>query len=208
MLETLFAVALFLLGVIVDRLFVRGYLSSYMKKKGEDLATHEDIAILVDQVRATTEATKAIEARISDDVWNRQRLWEMKRDVAFQIIETVHAINHRLMQFDAVVRALAKSTGEDIAVFQEKKLEANNALWSEIDTLEHEQVRCQFLGMYPLSVATMEYRKSVADAFSRAATLSTRDYGEVVADVELKLDPIIDAARKGLGISFPPQMPV
>lgn len=51
-----------------------GYLTGYAKKKGENLATHEDIARLVNQVSKVTEATKQIEARIdrSSRVHERQ----------------------------------------------------------------------------------------------------------------------------------------
>jgi hypothetical protein len=47
------------------------YFGSYFRKKGENLATHEDISKLVDQVSAVTKATKEIEAKISSDVWDR-----------------------------------------------------------------------------------------------------------------------------------------
>jgi hypothetical protein len=48
--------------------FVGSYLASYLKKKGENLATHEDIDKLVDQVRAVTTATKEIEERIESSL--------------------------------------------------------------------------------------------------------------------------------------------
>jgi len=71
--------------------FVGGWLGSflgaYLKKKGENLATREDIDGLVEQVRAVTRATKEIEAKISDEVWGRQRVWEMKRDAFFALIK-------------------------------------------------------------------------------------------------------------------------
>ena len=41
------------------------FIGSYLKKKGENLATHEDINKLVDQVKSVTQATKEIEAKIS-----------------------------------------------------------------------------------------------------------------------------------------------
>lgn len=54
--------------------FVGSYLGGYMKKKGENLATHEDVNKLVEQVSKVTEATKLIEARInrSSRVYERQ----------------------------------------------------------------------------------------------------------------------------------------
>jgi hypothetical protein len=59
-------IALWALSALVGS-FVGSFLASYFKKKGENLATHEDIALLVDQVRAVTAATKEIEAKISND---------------------------------------------------------------------------------------------------------------------------------------------
>jgi hypothetical protein len=58
-------------------------------QKGKNLATHEDIQMLVEQMQAVTKATKEIEAKILDEVWNRQRRWEMKRDVLFEIARNV-----------------------------------------------------------------------------------------------------------------------
>ena len=66
-----------------------GYIGAYLKKKGENLATHEDLEQLVHQMAATTEATKAIEARISDEMWNRQRQWEMKKEIFVNATRTI-----------------------------------------------------------------------------------------------------------------------
>jgi len=41
------------------------YLGAYLRNKGENLATHEDIEKLNDQVRVVTTTAKKIEARIS-----------------------------------------------------------------------------------------------------------------------------------------------
>jgi hypothetical protein len=59
--------------------FAGSFLGGYLKKKGENLATHEDIHKLVDQMTAVTNATKQIEARISLDVWSRQQRWEVQK---------------------------------------------------------------------------------------------------------------------------------
>jgi hypothetical protein len=48
---------------------VAAYLGSYLKKKGENLATHEDIDKLVSQVSAVTAATKQIESQIRSSCW-------------------------------------------------------------------------------------------------------------------------------------------
>jgi hypothetical protein len=72
------------------------YFGSYLKKKGENLATHEDINKLLAQVSAVTQTTKEIEAKISDDVWSRQKHWEMKRDVIFDVSRKIARVDEIL----------------------------------------------------------------------------------------------------------------
>jgi hypothetical protein len=60
------------------------YLGAYLRRKGENLATREDLDTLVEQVRAVATATKEIEAKISEEVWNREKMWELKRDVLLE----------------------------------------------------------------------------------------------------------------------------
>jgi hypothetical protein len=68
---------------------LKAYLAAYLKRKAEDLATREALADLVKQVEATTAATKSIEAKISNEMWDRQGQWEMKRDLLFDAVRTV-----------------------------------------------------------------------------------------------------------------------
>jgi hypothetical protein len=81
-----------------------GYFSSYMNKKGENLATHEDIDKLVKQVAAVTKTTKEIESKISDEVWDRQRQWEMKRDVLFEATRRLATFDDELLSYSILMR--------------------------------------------------------------------------------------------------------
>ena len=80
------------------------YLGAYIRKKGENLATHEDIGKLVDQVRAVTQTTKEIEAKISSDVWNQQKRWEMKREVLFDAAKSIVELGDGLVSLDSLLR--------------------------------------------------------------------------------------------------------
>lgn len=55
------------------------YLGSYLKKKGENWATKEDVQELARQTRILTQAAKEIESKIADEYWNRQKRWELRR---------------------------------------------------------------------------------------------------------------------------------
>lgn len=76
---------------------VGAYLGSYLKRKGENLATHEDIDKLVTQVRAVTAATKQIETKISSDLWDRQKRWELKREILFDAAKKLSEIDNKLL---------------------------------------------------------------------------------------------------------------
>ncbi len=75
---------------------VGAYVGSYLKKKGENLATHEDIDKLVNQVAAVTQATKEIEAQISNAVWERQRKWEARREALFEVTKELGSVEYGL----------------------------------------------------------------------------------------------------------------
>jgi uncharacterized protein YoxC len=79
------------LSILVTAVVAGGsaYFGSYLKKKGENLATHEDVDKLVGQVAAVTQATKEIEAKISNDLWERERKWETKRDTLFEALKDI-----------------------------------------------------------------------------------------------------------------------
>lgn len=72
------------------------YLGSYLKKKGENLATHEDINKLITQVTAVTQATKEIEGKISHDFWEREKTWEVKREALFEAMKELANVEYGL----------------------------------------------------------------------------------------------------------------
>jgi hypothetical protein len=110
-LVSLNTLALVGLGVAYG-LFVKKYAGAYMQKKAENLATHEDIEKLVDQVKAVTETTKKIEAEISESVWNRQKRWQMKREVMFEAVKRVSELDEALLSLSIVMREDQKNTEE------------------------------------------------------------------------------------------------
>lgn len=110
------------------------YLGSYLRKKGENLAIHEDIGKLVDQVRAVTTTTKEIEAKISSDVWDRQKRWELRRDAVIDALQKMGAIEEALWKLRNV--NVAASKDNDPASFSEhrfKALENFNAARDQLD---------------------------------------------------------------------------
>jgi hypothetical protein len=92
--------------------FGGAWFGAYFKKKGENYATHEDLGNLVKQMEAVTTATKQIEAKISDEVWNRQRRWELKRDL---ILEGARRLGACMQAFMALLTACIEEIRENRA---------------------------------------------------------------------------------------------
>jgi hypothetical protein len=103
-----------------------GYLGAYLKRKGENLATHEDIDKLVKQVSAVTTATKEIEAKISSDMWDRQKQWELKREVVFEATKRIAFVKDALSHLYAVYQTEKASVNKGHPERLDKKLKVNN----------------------------------------------------------------------------------
>jgi len=93
--------------------FVGSYLAGYFKKKGENLATHEDIDKLVAQVAAVTTTTKEIEAKITSDIWDRQKRWELRREVLFEATRRVSEVDEVLLMMDSALQVEVQSQNKD-----------------------------------------------------------------------------------------------
>ena len=87
---------------------VGAYLGAYLKKKGENVATHEDLQMLGEQVKATTEATKRIESRILDEIWDRQKRWELKKEIILELCRALTKSEVTLTIATAAVSLAAK----------------------------------------------------------------------------------------------------
>jgi hypothetical protein len=62
--------------------WLKSYFGPYLASKAKNLATHEDIQKLVDQVRET----EMVKSQIADSVWDRQARWSAKRDAYERMI--------------------------------------------------------------------------------------------------------------------------
>jgi hypothetical protein len=72
----------------------------YYKEKGKRLATHEDIANVLEQVKAVTRETETIKAQIGTELWSQQTIWNAKRDLYANALSSLVATRTSLVRID------------------------------------------------------------------------------------------------------------
>jgi hypothetical protein len=77
-------------------------------------------------MRAVTTATKEIEAKISNDVWDKQKQWELKRDALFEVTKRIAAVKDALFNMN-IAYSLSSEKGKDLIL--ERTSEASQKCW-------------------------------------------------------------------------------
>jgi len=135
------------------------YLGSYLKKKGENLATKEDIDGVVEQVKAVTKATKEIEAKISNDVWDRQKQWELKREAVYVVMQAMGMTDAAVTDLSFTLKAQKKS--EQPQMFDETV--ANK--WVKVSDILEDFERKRSLAMIVCGAEFTNTLFAIKDAF-------------------------------------------
>jgi hypothetical protein len=178
------------------------YLGGYLKKRGENLATKDDFKDLREQTRQLTEATKQVEATISNEVWDRQRQWELKRDVLLEAARCVADVDAMLIRVDAVLKVKSQESGASASVesfFIDKKRESTQALNDADNALTRSTMAVAVVGSVKvrnsfnimLGVLRSVSAKVLADG-------AVDQYAAGRADIQRALDNLVVAIRAEL----------
>jgi hypothetical protein len=173
--------------------FLGSYLAGYLRKKGENLATSEDIGKL-------TTATKEIEARISGDVWDRQKRWELKRDVLFETTKRLTELDNALLFYGGALKVDEKDRlGNWSQMFHERSKRESDALQAYDETKHLVAIVCK--------EETSKAVSSFAILVSRVAVAINEKeadaYDKAHAELCQKLLAVRAAIRKELEIDRP-----
>jgi hypothetical protein len=179
------------------------YLGSYLKKKGENLATHEDIDKLVKQVSVITEATKKIEAKISNEAWDRQKRWELKREVLFDVTKTLGPVNAALASLYAACETEISSIKSGGPERFDLRLKAGDEWNIAADRLNEVTFLAALVCGEDLRRALLDLRFFAVEAAQEA--MRQREVAPTLSTKELvaKLGVVTAATRKELEIDNP-----
>jgi hypothetical protein len=178
------------------------FLGSYLKKKGENLATREDLNDLVNQVQAVTTATKEIEAKISNEVWGRQKRWELKRDSLFEVGKSmtgkIDALTALYSFYDSENK---RERGSAIpADRQEKQLRLKTEYNNAASSFDNAALLAGFVCGEELQRATLKLGEFVRTMGIAAPQGTIELFESNAKELVQKRQAVIIAIRKELGI--------
>jgi hypothetical protein len=172
--------------------FWRPYLKGYGEEKGKRLATNEDIDNVLEQVRAVTRETAAIQAEISGGLWLQQWQLGQKRDSYAHLIDALENIQ---VQRGSIRRgdADAKQREQDaIDEFRRARAMARLLLPPEV---------VAGIGQLLRAIRTVDPSSSTEEDYraSKRKIEAARDKVVEIGKVELRLTSIVSGAVVGTG---------
>jgi hypothetical protein len=186
-----------ILIVLVANVF-KPFIGSYAARKGENLATKEDIAQL-------TKIAEGIRAEISDKVWDRQKQWKLKRDAIADVIRDMTRLVHANEGPEGLVATFMCSNHQDSSTQPNSsdtpgQQNASNRFSLRLEKLES-----------AVSIAELYVGKDLRSAMSKCysafrmecATITNNNRDHFSRDSEdraIKIYDFREIARKELGI--------
>ncbi|HLK64742.1 MAG TPA: hypothetical protein VKU19_14955 [Bryobacteraceae bacterium] len=185
------------LGGILIATF-KNLLSSYAGEKGKNIATKEDVQIIVDNVRAVTREAEAIKAEIQGGVWEHQWLLNQKRDMYAKLLDSLAGAFATSREYADILRryAVAVASGQmsdkvyaEIANFRDRHYQAERVASAAmmtaavfvdpraIETAKAPFAPFQNIGSMGNEPALLQLRTAIDDAMCEIVEIAKSDIG-------------------------------
>ncbi len=172
------------------------YFKSYFNKRGENLATKEDFRELKAQTAELRQTTKEIEVKIDDQVWNRQRQWELRRDVLFDTSRRLAQVDDALLSLNTV--SCDPATDGDPAWLEAKIERQHN--WTKASTALSESQFFVGVVCEKETIDAIDAFVGISNKIAAELTKNRNVYSDRALELTKKLYAARHAIRKELGI--------
>jgi hypothetical protein len=179
------------------------YCGTYLKNKGKNLATREDLEGIVTEVRAVTKTAEEIKADIGNDVWSRQRQWELKQEVLFEATRRVAAVFEALKALENILQTEIKNPAIKNDLWTQMTVDENAKWFKTTAALSESKL---FVSL-TCGKDVLEAIEKFSHVTTTIATKISRDDGAIFRQSAQELfalqDKIRDTIRKELKIDAP-----
>ena len=186
-------------GVAILLLFWKSFLPAYLNKKAENLATKEDLGDLVTQVQAVTTATEEIKNELSHEFWNRQKQWEMKREVLFELTKAMTSAADALTSVYSFYDTERKRGGPMPLPRHEKELSLTESFSDAATAFDNTTVLATIVCSKDLQTAALQFGVFVREAKMEAKNLPEFP-AKQLAELAVKRGAVTTEIRRELGL--------
>jgi hypothetical protein len=173
-----------------------GAFYAYLKKIGENAATHKDMVKLTKEI-------EAIRAEIAEEVWNRQRRWDLKRDMLVDAFNKLSEMEETLKELDRAIQIPTRMINENWKnVEAEKYDEWQRRLADFRKASELAAVVCG-LDVWNAFVQFANVAEAIADEIHNDNYLDT--YKENRDELWQKHSDVCEQMRGQLGVEIAPE---
>lgn len=184
---------------ILDKRAITPFLKGYSEQVGQNRAMQENLNSLVIQTTALTTTTETIKANISEDVWDRQRQWEMKRDVVFEVMRILSELDNALL--DLAHWRYVSSTRADLNTGANVEMNKAKERWNaSITRFDSARLLVDIVVGKSLSDALSEYTEEMHSVARKVESGESTNYASLHAALKQKLDAVNISVRKELNI--------
>lgn len=191
---------------LLDKRAIAPYLKGYSEQVGQIRAMKKNFDNLVNQTKELTTITDKIKAEISDEAWDRQRQWELRRDLVIDVIRALGELDKSLIDLHSAYSRPKTDCPEFNAETKIKRKEARD-YW---DLCHAKYYRAMFLTDL---VSGRELIKKLSEYFHQISSIAFQILDENVSyfsssDTRKKLAELekvtIEEARKDLNFKINP----
>jgi uncharacterized membrane-anchored protein YjiN (DUF445 family) len=173
---------------------IAAYYGAYFKKRGEDEAIKENFAQVLSQTAETTKTTKGIETKLTSDVWDYQKRWELKRDVILAMVRTIAEAQDALHGFHSTLFVDGEETKSEVTQRRWRR-------WMKSTTkLEESKILTEVVCNQKIRDALAQF---MCVAYQIASGIDKKDrelYETLKTDLHNRASSVNDAARQELSI--------
>jgi hypothetical protein len=168
------------------------YLAAYMAKKGERLATNEDIEKVLKEVRVVTMETERIKTQVSGREWHRQWLLDQRRETYGELLRIVNEMqNANVVIYSRLTNPLSQIAGG----------QAEDAAWDELDKLVRDFRKTQALALVLLETdANVALRKYMTTLGSGTLVPAERAKDAIVSSKPSEMNSL---RRRKMSLDWP-----
>ena len=178
--------------------FIAAFIGAYLKEKGKNLATKEDLDLLIDQMRKTTATVEEVKSEIAGEAWLKQQIWTEKKRVYIEILQALQEANYSASGMAEGFRLSQDKTRDEVSRKTiERQIEAHGSNYPKARSRVLQLSAAAQIVISGDAWSVLERFKASVDSGKRPDMQTYFD--ALVEETESAIANLVKAAKRDLG---------